>query len=206
MTLILIRTVPGTLREKNPHKIWLLINSEPHFRMSVDSVERRQIRLFLHKFMPELWIQIINIWILYTVTIDWLLSPPHKAEKRNINTGTRRYLTAMLHMILPPNVNKVLLPFLCIFWRSFGAGGRSAGRFHPCRTVSQFPHCQRTPGFAENIYRIRIHTWTTPKPNVLVGVVDSIADPRYFGMDPDPHLWLTDPDSAIFVANLRDGN
>ncbi len=27
-----------------------------------------------------------------------------------------------------------------------------------------------------------------------------------FGMDPDPCLWLTEPDPAIFVSDLRDGN
>ncbi len=40
----------------------------------------------------------------------------------------------------------------------------------------------------------------------------SVADPWHFGTDPDPHLWLTDPDSNpdlapdIFVSKLQDGN
>ncbi len=43
----------------------------------------------------------------------------------------------------------------------------------------------------------------------------SVADPWHFSTDPDPHLWLTDPDTyplvrgadpAIFVNDLQDGN
>ncbi len=40
----------------------------------------------------------------------------------------------------------------------------------------------------------------------------SVAYPWHFGMDPYPHLWLTDPDPIpdpdpdIFVNDLQDGN
>ena len=45
----------------------------------------------------------------------------------------------------------IILPFLCISWISADAGGQSGGRFHPCRIVSQFPHCPRSPGSATEI-------------------------------------------------------
>jgi hypothetical protein len=39
----------------------------------------------------------------------------------------------------------------------------------------------------------------TEKVNVLI----SVEDQCHFGMDSDPHLRLTDPDSTIFVSDLK---
>ncbi len=48
---------------------------------------------------------------------------------------------------------------------------------------------------------------TSEKPWMLIS---STADPWHFGTDPDPGLWLMDPDPvpdcAIFVINLQEAN
>jgi hypothetical protein len=44
----------------------------------------------------------------------------------------------------------------------------------------------------------------------IVKLIHSYVDPWHFCMDPDsdpdPHLWLTDPDLGIFVSDLQDDN
>ncbi len=37
-------------------------------------------------------------------------------------------------------------------------------------------------------------------------LIISVSDPWHFGTDSDAHLWLADPDLAIFVNDLQDGN
>ncbi len=48
------------------------------------------------------------------------------------------------------------------------------------------------------------------QPQVFLKSIYSIEGPRHFGTDPDPHLWLKDPDptpnAAIFLNDLQDGN
>jgi hypothetical protein len=36
-----------------------------------------------------------------------------------------------------------------------------------------------------------------------VRIVESVGDPWHIGADPDPHLWLTDPDPTVFFSDFK---
>ncbi len=69
---------------------------------------------------------------------------------------------------------------------------------HCLKLTLHMPHKQSVIGA-----RIQQHSW-------IDGLIYSVADQWHFGPDPDPCLWITDPDPApdhaIFVIDLQDAN